>query len=264
MFRTVFTKTLYDQRRSLLGWSIGVVLMTGLMVALWPSVRDIPDLEQFLANYPEAMRDLFNIQSLSTGAGFLNAELFSSLAPVLFLVFGIARGARLIASEEEEHTLDVLLATPLSRTRVAAEKALALVVSVALLGLVLFLTLVVSGPVVDLEVGIAQLAAASTGMVLLGTEFGLLAAAVGAATGRRTLAIGVASAVAVTSYLLFAFGRILDAFEPWIVLSPFQHALGNEPLVNGLSIGYAAAMLAVGLVLVMGSLPLFARRDIAV
>jgi branched-subunit amino acid ABC-type transport system permease component len=48
------------------------------------------------------------------------------------------------------------------------------------------------------------------------------------------------------------------------VLSPFQHALGNEPLVNGLSIGYAAAMLAVGLVLVMGSLPLFARRDIAV
>ena len=58
MFRSVFRKTLYDQRRAFLGWSVGVALLVGLMAAIWPSVRDMPNLDEFVANYPEAMREL--------------------------------------------------------------------------------------------------------------------------------------------------------------------------------------------------------------
>ena len=38
---------------------------------------------------------------MTSGLGFLNAELFSLMLPVLFLIYAIARGARLVAGEEE-------------------------------------------------------------------------------------------------------------------------------------------------------------------
>ena len=99
MFRNVFVKSLRDQFRGLIGWGIGSTLLVIVEVALWPSVRDIPDVEEFLSNYPEAMRDLFNIEAITTGAGFLNVELFSIILPAVFLIFAIGRGARLVAGE---------------------------------------------------------------------------------------------------------------------------------------------------------------------
>jgi hypothetical protein len=74
MFGNVFLKTIRDQRRTLLGWGIGIVLLVGFEAALWPSIRDMPDLKNFLANYPEAMKELFNLDAMTTPSGFMNAE----------------------------------------------------------------------------------------------------------------------------------------------------------------------------------------------
>jgi ABC-2 type transport system permease protein len=60
MFGNVFLKSIYDQRRALLGWAVGIILLVALMIAMWPSVRDMPKLDEFLASYPKAMRELFN------------------------------------------------------------------------------------------------------------------------------------------------------------------------------------------------------------
>ena len=61
MFRSVFSKQMYGERRRLLMWGLSTGLVGSLMMFLWPSMRDMPDLEEFLANYPEAMRDLFDL-----------------------------------------------------------------------------------------------------------------------------------------------------------------------------------------------------------
>ncbi|WP_327004468.1 DUF294 nucleotidyltransferase-like domain-containing protein [Dactylosporangium sp. NBC_01737] len=46
-------KSLRDQRRALIGWATGITSMVALMAAVWPSFRDMPNLDQFLENYPE-------------------------------------------------------------------------------------------------------------------------------------------------------------------------------------------------------------------
>ena len=56
MLPSVFAKGLHDLRRALIGWSVGLVLLVLLESALWPSVRDMPDLNDFLASYPQSMR----------------------------------------------------------------------------------------------------------------------------------------------------------------------------------------------------------------
>ncbi|HEX7745568.1 MAG TPA: ABC transporter permease subunit [Micromonosporaceae bacterium] len=262
MLRSVFRKSLRDQRRALVGWSIGIVLLILLEAALWPSIRDMPDLSQFLQSYPESMRKLFNLEDFGTGTGFLNAELFSAMLPILFIVFAIGRGARSVAGEEEAGTLDVLLMTRVSPVRLVLQQAAALATAVFALGTVLFAAVLACSAAFGLGIGAADLAGGALAMVLLGLEFGWLALAVGAATGRRALAIGVASAAAVAAYVLYVAGQLVDAVKPWQPLSPFQQALDGGPLGAGLPAAYGWMPLA-GAVVVALVLPVFNGRDIA-
>jgi ABC-2 type transport system permease protein len=113
-----------------------------------------------------------------------------------------------------------------------------------------------------LGIGAADLAGATLAMVLLGVEFGWLALAVGAALGRRAVAIAVASAAAVAAYVLYVAGELVGALEPWQPLSPFHQALDGGPLGAGLPAAYAWMPLAAAAVLA-AALPVFDRRDIA-
>ena len=58
-------------------------------------------------------------------------------------------------------------------------------------------------------------------------EFGFLALAVGAITGRRAIALAVGGSLAVASYVLYALGQIVDAVKPWQPLSPFHQAVAD-------------------------------------
>lgn len=261
MFTSVFLKTLRDLRRSLLGWSIGIVSLVLVMAAVWPSMRDMPDLEEFLSNYPEVMQQLFDFSAITTGPGFLNAELYSMLLPALFMIFGIGRGARLIAGEEADGTLDVLVVTPVSRTRVLFEKAAALAIALLLLALVLWVSVLAASAAADLGVGVRDATAGSVAMVLLGLLFGWLAMAVGAATGRRPLALGVAATAAVASYVLHVLGALVDAIEPWQPLSPFTRAVETGPLGPEFPLGFVWLAVA-ALLVIAATVPVFDRRDI--
>lgn len=263
MLHNVFTKALWDQRRALIGWGTGIVALVVLEAAVWPSVRNIAATSEFLDMYPEAMRELFNLEDFGTGVGFMNAELYSALLPLLFIIFGVGRGARAIAGEEEAGTLEVLLVTPVTTTRLVLQHAAALVTAVTALGVALFVTVTALSPVFDLGITAADAATGSLAMVLLGIEFGALALAAGAITGRRVVAVAVASIAAVASYLLYAIGQLVTAVEPWQPLSPFYHALVDGPLGAGLPPEYGW-MVAVAVLAVAASLPVFDRRDLAI
>jgi ABC-2 family transporter protein len=71
-------------------------------------------------------------------AGYLQGTLFALLGPLL-LVMAVAAGARAIVGDEEEAgTLELLLAHPVSRTRLLTERFGVLAAAVALLGLVVW------------------------------------------------------------------------------------------------------------------------------
>lgn len=262
MLATLFGKALRDQRRALIGWSIGIAALVGLEAALWPSMRDMPGIQELLAGYPEPLRKLFKLEDLISGTGFMNAELFSVMLPLLFLVYAIGRGARSIAGEEEAGTLDVLLVTPVSTTRLLLTQAAALAASLFALGAVLFVVTLSSSAVLGLGIQAGDLAWATLAVALLALEFGWLALAIGAVTGRRAWAIAGASVAAVFAYVLYIAGQLVEAIEPWQVLSPFHQALEGGPLGAGFRLEYGW-LPVVAAAVVAASLPLFDRRDIA-
>jgi len=262
LLRSVYLKTLRDHRNGLAGWSIGIALLVITESLIWPSFRDMPHVERLLDQYPDYMKRLFDVGAMTSGRGFLDAELFTLLLPALFLVFAIGRGARLVAGEEEAGTLDVLLVTPVAARRIVLDKALALVTGVVLLGVVLYAVTLGCSWAIGMGIGPGDAFEGCLSMVLLGSELGLLALGVGAATGRRQLAIAVPAAAAVAAYVLYVAGLLVDGGHPWQHLSPMEQALASGPLGGGLPLDFL--WLALGSVVVLlASLPALDHRDIA-
>lgn len=257
----IFAKTMRDHRRGIVAWGIGISVLVLVMSLMWPSVRDMPDLKRLLANYPEALRKVFKIDTFSTPAGYLNAELFSLILPAVFLVFAIGRGARLIAGEEEDRTLDVLLCTASSRSRVLVEKAAALVVTVLALGAILFGAMLLASWSIGMHLAMADIAHGTAALTALSIEFGLVALAVGAVTGRRSTAIGVATLIAAAAFVLYLLGQLVSAVEPWRGISPFTQALDAGPVGPEWSLGIVT-LVVTSAVLPALALPWFNRRDI--
>jgi ABC-2 type transport system permease protein len=264
MLHSLFIKTLYDARRALVGWGLGLLGTVAMVVAMYPTVRT-GSYQRSVQEAPEALLRAFGMDrgiDIVSGAGYLGGYLFGFMLPMLLLVFAIGAGAGAVAGEEDRGTLELLVANPVSRSRVLAEKFGAFVVMAVLLGLVVLAGVLAGGPLVGLEVGVAGLAAAVASQTLLAILFGGLAMAVGAATGSRGLAVGVGAAAAVGAYLVHSLAPLADALAWLQRLSPIWWATGNDPLQHGPGVGLLVLLAVLGAVLAMGG-TLFARRDLA-
>ncbi|MBO4206068.1 ABC transporter permease subunit [Micromonospora echinofusca] len=257
----VLTKTLRDSRRSLAGFAVGTALVGAMYAGFYPQVAD-GAMGQAVEGFSPALREALNMEDIGSAAGYLGSSVFGIIVPLITVIYGIATGTRAIAGDEENGYLDLLLAHPVSRTRLLLHRCAALAVGAfALAGLVLLAMLAVRpGARLD-TISIGQFAAQSVALALLGTLFGTIAITVGAATGSRAAALVGSAAVGVLSYAANTFATQIGA-DPLRYLSPFHYYIGNEPLRNGfqwVDLGILAA--AVG-VLVLAATVAFNRRDL--
>ena len=265
MLHSVATKSLFDQRRALLAWTVSLVLLVAMYVAIWPSIRDQPAMADFIESMPAALRSMLAMSGadMSTPIGYVKIEMLSLMAPLLVLLYAVTTGAAAVAGEEDRHTLDLLLANPVSRGRVVLEKLVAMAAGIALLAAVTAAALLVESPLADMSLPIGPIIAAMVHLALLAMVFGTLAAAVGAATGNLTAARAVPAVTAVIAYIVNGLGPQVSWLEPVQKLSPFYQYAGHDPLINGLSV--QAVLIAVGTVAVLAAIGVagFRRRDVA-
>lgn len=266
MLRNIFLKTFYEHRRGLMWWAIGLLGYTAMIVGFYPAIDQVPDINQMLEMLPKEMMAIFvgDLVEMTSPVGYLNSQLFFLMGPLLLIIFAVGQGSAALASEEERGTLDLLLANPLSRTRVLLEKLAALMVMTLGLAAVLWAGLALSVPLVKMEIAAGRLAEATLSIALLALLFGVLALALGAATGNRGLSLGVTSALAVATYMINALAAAIKDVEPYRALSPFYYATGADALANGLNWGHAAVLVGLIVACAVAGWAMFQRRDLAV
>ena len=115
----------------------------------------------------------------------------------------------------------------------------------------------------DLTPDLANLGAATISCFLLALAFGTIALAIGALTGVRALAIGLAAGLAAATYLFHVLAPSVDAIVWLRYLSPFYYYRDAEPLLNGLNAVHALVLLSTTVVTFLGALVAFERRDLA-
>jgi ABC-2 type transport system permease protein len=214
---------------------LGLAALVALNVAFYPSVRDDQALSDYAKDLPESVRALFagGEFDIASPAGYLNSQIFALTAPLVLLVFAIGAGSGAVAGEEERGTLDLLLAHPVRRRDYVLQRFAALAALVAALVVVLLATVAIGSRLVDLEIGFGRLVAASTSVGLLSLLFAAIALAAGAIRPGRARAIAIASGAAVVSWIFDGLAQSVDALGSWRPLSPYYHALGQNPLREG-------------------------------
>jgi beta-exotoxin I transport system permease protein len=264
MLRSVFGKTLWDQRRVLASWTIGVTAV-GLLYAVFYPTINTPEMADVMESFPKGFLEAIGFTDISSAAGYVGSTTFGLLGPALIIIMGAALGGAAIAGEEESGRLDLTLAHPISRWSVTLQRFAALVAGMTVAATALWLGLVAISGLAQLgEIGVANLAAASLHLALLGTFFGALALAVGAATGRRALVYTVIAIVGVGTFLGNNLGPTIEGLGWLRDVSPFHYYSGGMPLRNGLQVVDAVVLFGTSLVLVFAGAWVFDRRDVAV
>lgn len=253
------------RRRSTVGFCIGMVALVAWLLAMYPSIRDNEAIKEAVAKYPKELLAFFGGTSgldMTSPTGYLRVELLSFMAPVLLLILGVGAGASGIAGEEEHGTLELLLAQPVHRWRVLVDKALVVLHGVGMASVVFFLALWLGAPLVGMDVAVSRLAAATVAQATLAAVYGLIALAIGAATGRRALAIAVATALAVAAYLVSSLSELIEWLRPLRPVSPFHQTVGLDPIATGFHPMATLAMLGIGAAAVVLGAVVFERRDV--
>jgi ABC-2 type transport system permease protein len=256
--KTLFGKTLWDNRRVLVVWAIATSLLAMMYAGFYPQLT-----ENSTANIPEALEG-FNLNDVSSAAGYLQGSVFGLLVPLLVTFYGAATGARMISADEESGHLDLLLAHPLSRTRMVMQRFAALATgAVAIAAVVLLAMLAIRGSAELDSVSVGEFTAQCLNLALLAITFGALATSIGAALGKgRAIVFGATAGTGVLAYAVNGFAPQIHA--DWLQkLTPFHYYIGVEPLKNGFQPADTAVLFALSAVLVTVGVWRFNRRDLA-
>ncbi len=264
MLNNIFLKTLRDQRKPIMWWSLGLLVITLITDVFYPSFKGSTELNELFSDSEILKAFAGGFEDFTSGEGYVNSQLLVLLIPLLLLVYSVRLGTATIAGEERGGTLDVLLANPVSRVSALIQKFGALLVANAALVVVVWIALAIGSAAFDMGLDLWHLTQACISLLLFGWAFGAVAIAAGSATGKTSLTFALASAVGVTAYLMHTFAPLVEGLDPLKYLSPFYYYIGADPLSNGISIAHGLVLLGLTAALLLTAAYTFDRRDLAV
>lgn len=259
MTSSVYTQTLKEQKRALIGWTIGMAIVPLMYLPSYQSLKD----QGSLNIKQSSLYDAMGMGDFASAAGYLHSTIFALMGLLLIVIFAVTMGSR-SATQEESGTLDLILAQPISRASLIRQRFAALATQIAIVTSVLGLSVLAGASAGKMDIPAGNILAAVTGLGLLGLAVAALTQLVGAVTGRRAQTLGFAALLVLGGYLANSLAGIVEGASWLKNLSPFYYAVGDSPLVNGWNAGHLAVLGVLAAVAVGLSLTVFDRRDLAV
>ena len=282
----VYRRWIRDRRLSTISWTLGLVVIVVATAAFYPSLSSA---SSSLADGSgtasgggsEAMSSLLGLSAgidPSTPLGYLWIGLYANVLPWTLMALGVALGTAAIAGDEETGALEYLLSGPATRTQVAFARFAGAISILLLASFVAGLSLVLSMPLFDLADSVTTTASdgttstapgASVGDIAAGTfssfavalGLGGLAFLIGAATGRRGITLGGASAIGIGGYVLYTLSSMTNSLEALTWVSPWRWYVDDVMLINGLTWNVALPFITAAVGLLVGS-QAFLHRDL--
>lgn len=259
---------LKQRKTAIFWWTFGSVLLAGCLLALFPSIRDQANqLNQVLNSLPQGLRQLktggANSVNVADPVAFLNANVFYSTLPILWIILAITRGSAALGRDEQDHTLELLLARPLSRGALLAGKALSLLSEFVIVSGITLIGIVLLAPLFDMHVGTGRLALTTLYTASFSLSFGLIAFALQAASSfTRRAASAVAVILGFGGYLLASLSGLTHWLENPAKFAPY-HYFSPDKVLNGQSVrGLNVYLIGILVVTVAIAYIGFRRRDI--
>lgn len=257
--------TLWQRRMSTIWWSIGSFGLIFINMIFYPTFKDqAAELEKSFESLPDAAVQLFGGSTdFFSPVGFLNSQIFFLMLPMILVILAIGLGSSLVGREEEDLTIEPILARPVSRSKFLLAKAIAGTIILSIVTLVAFLTTVITGKIVELDVPLGNIFLATVACFLLVLSLGAVAYLLASLGRARSASIGIAAFLALGGYLVSSLSETVKWLSGPSKLFPF-HYYSPEQILRG-SFDWANVIFPVTLTIVCAVLAWlsFRRRDIA-
>src|SRR5262245_34051046 len=266
MRRSIFLRTLWSFRVAILGWGVGLGVLTFVVVAAFDTaIGGMPPStkEEFLLAF-QSIGWLWDYpKAVVTTGGYATAKY--SVFLMLVSIWALLAGSRILRGQEETGQLDMLLSLPRSRARVVFEKLSALFVALLLIGAIIGLfTYGGEAQITSIKFSFADAMLEGLMVSLLAASFAGLSVLISQFTRRRGTAAGITGALFALSIVLNSVSLISPAYD-WVgKLSPVYYFRISKPLVLDYGMNWGAAAVLLGMTLVFAGVgtALFLRRDV--
>jgi Putative exporter of polyketide antibiotics len=248
--------------RAGLGWSIGLALLVVSTVAFWPAFRGSSGISQAIDQLPAPVLEAFGLAGFGTPAGYLRGGLYELVIPLLLAAAGIMFANTATAAEEDAGRLDLFLAQPVSRTAFFIGRSVAVLAWLVVLTIVTLVSQLGSDAVFGLEIDTSLVVATILLCALLGAVYAGLSLAIAGIVARPGLVLSIGFGVVFAGYLVAALFPLSDALSPWRQISPWDWALGGDPLVDPTAAWRFVALAIPTVLLAMVGVVAFGRRDV--
>jgi ABC-2 type transport system permease protein len=245
---TIFRYFLVRLRGQIIGWGLVFLLIGWPLVSVYDMMlKEKANLEKMMERFKPFITAMVpkNLQATKFDSPdtFLSMRYFT-LMPLILGFFAVIHGSGLLAVDEENGTLDLVLAHPVSRTGLFLGRVLALVAATALLLAVAWVGLVIpmSGTALQEKVSLAQIILPFVSLFALLLFFSTLALASSMVLPSRRLAAMVAGFVLLASFFLTSFARANPDLAIFAQLSPLDYYQSGEA-INGLNWAWLSVLL---------------------
>jgi ABC-2 type transport system permease protein len=256
--RAMVSRGLRDHRRAWLTWGGSLGALSSLMAAIWPSIEGAID--DALENYPEELKDAFNIREITTVEAYIDAEMMSLIVPLAVSFLAIRIVARAISAAEERRHLDTLLAAPVARPTLVAGANVVAAIVVAVVLVVMTLMTWITALVAGSDASLAVLSRGAANVWPLAMLFAGVATLAAGVLHRSSQVTGVATGTLVAMYVIDLVGKLAEPIEPLRYISAFRYY--GSAIQDGIDPLAFAALTIAGIVLAVAGSVLFQRRDV--
>jgi len=261
---TIFRYTLGKFLGQVAGWGLSLAILGGYLLTFYDVVLEQGGaLMRLIEGYPPELLAFFgDMSKLLTPGGFLHTELFSYM-PLIVGFFSLLAGSGLLAGDEENGTLDLVLAHPVSRMSFFTGRWLAMLAAhLGIVGLT-WLGLAVGTNWSAIDVTGAELALPCLSLLALLLCFACLGLFLSMVLPSRRMAAMIAGVVLIGSFFLTGLARINEHLHAAARFTPLEYYQGGEA-TSGLNLGWFFGLLGAAVVLTALSAVLFQRREIRV
>jgi ABC-2 type transport system permease protein len=263
---TIFRHAVARSWAQILVWGLSLAVLGAFLVPFYESTGERQaQYMQLLQGYPPELLSFFysgGINMMFTPAGYMDLGFFSYM-PLIVGIYALLACSGLLAGDEENGTLDLVIAHPVSRTALFFGRLLAFVVATIVIFVITWAGFVIAINWFRLPIGWDQMALPFLSLLAAMLFFGTLALLLSMVLPSRRAAAMVAGILLVASYFVTSLARVNKNLETVARFSPLNYYQGGMA-IEGLNGGWFLGLVACSLVFTILAWWCFKRRDIRV